>query len=87
MRLNDILDTVGNYANNADLDVMRAYVFSAKAHAGQVRKSGEPHHSSARRGRSCPTGRWTSTPSRPVCCTTPWKTAWSPRATAGPLRR
>ena len=44
MRLNDILDTVGNYANNADLDViMRAYVFSAKAHAGQVRKSGEPY--------------------------------------------
>ena len=44
MRLNDILDTVGNYASNADLDViMRAYVFSAKAHAGQVRKSGEPY--------------------------------------------
>jgi guanosine-3',5'-bis(diphosphate) 3'-pyrophosphohydrolase len=44
MRLNDILDTVGDYANNADLDViMRAYVFSAKAHAGQVRKSGEPY--------------------------------------------
>jgi len=44
MRLNDILDTVGNYATNADLDViMRAYVFSAKAHAGQVRKSGEPY--------------------------------------------
>jgi GTP pyrophosphokinase len=44
MRLNDILDTVGNYATDADLDViMRAYVFSAKAHAGQVRKSGEPY--------------------------------------------
>ena len=44
MRLNDILDTVGDYASNADLDViMRAYVFSAKAHAGQVRKSGEPY--------------------------------------------
>jgi GTP diphosphokinase / guanosine-3',5'-bis(diphosphate) 3'-diphosphatase len=44
MRLNDILDTVGDYAPNADLDViMRAYVFSAKAHAGQVRKSGEPY--------------------------------------------
>lgn len=44
MRLNDILDTVGEYATNADLDViMRAYVFSAKAHAGQVRKSGEPY--------------------------------------------
>jgi GTP pyrophosphokinase len=44
MRLNDILDTVGEYAKNADLDViMRAYVFSAKAHAGQTRKSGEPY--------------------------------------------
>ncbi len=44
MRLNDILDRVGNYATDADLDViMRAYVFSAKAHAGQVRKSGEPY--------------------------------------------
>ncbi|MAY81853.1 MAG: GTP pyrophosphokinase [Deltaproteobacteria bacterium] len=44
MRLNDILDKVSEYAPNADLDViMRAYVFSAKAHAGQVRKSGEPY--------------------------------------------
>lgn len=44
MRLNDILDKVGDYATDADLDViMRAYVFSAKAHAGQVRKSGEPY--------------------------------------------
>ncbi len=44
MRLNDILDSVSNYAPNADLDViMRAYVFSAKAHAGQMRKSGEPY--------------------------------------------
>jgi guanosine-3',5'-bis(diphosphate) 3'-pyrophosphohydrolase len=44
MRLNDILDSVSQYAPNADLDViMRAYVFSAKAHAGQMRKSGEPY--------------------------------------------
>jgi len=44
MRLNDILDAVSSYAPNADLDVvMRAYVFSAKAHAGQMRKSGEPY--------------------------------------------
>jgi guanosine-3',5'-bis(diphosphate) 3'-pyrophosphohydrolase len=44
MRLNDILDSVSSYAPNADLDViMRAYVFSAKAHAGQIRKSGEPY--------------------------------------------
>jgi GTP diphosphokinase / guanosine-3',5'-bis(diphosphate) 3'-diphosphatase len=44
MRLNDILDTVSSYAPNADLDlIMRAYVFAAKAHAGQTRKSGEPY--------------------------------------------
>ncbi len=44
MRLNDILDRVGNYTTDADIDViMRAYVFSAKAHAGQLRKSGEPY--------------------------------------------
>jgi GTP diphosphokinase / guanosine-3',5'-bis(diphosphate) 3'-diphosphatase len=44
MRLNDILDKVSSYAPNADLDlIMRAYVYSAKAHAGQMRKSGEPY--------------------------------------------
>ena len=44
MRLNDILDTVSSYAPGADLDViMRAYVFAGKAHAGQMRKSGEPY--------------------------------------------
>ncbi len=44
MRLNDILDTVSTYARDADLDlVMRAYVYSARAHAGQMRKSGEPY--------------------------------------------
>lgn len=44
MRLNDILDKVSEYATDADLDtVMRAYVFSARAHAGQMRKSGEPY--------------------------------------------
>jgi GTP pyrophosphokinase len=44
MRLNDILDTVSEYATDADLDtVMRAYVYSARAHAGQMRKSGEPY--------------------------------------------
>jgi len=44
MRLNDILDTVSEYSTDADLDtVMRAYVFSARAHAGQMRKSGEPY--------------------------------------------
>ena len=44
MRLNDILDTVKGYAPDADVDlVMRAYVYSARAHAGQLRKSGEPY--------------------------------------------
>ncbi len=44
MRLNDILETVKGYAPDADLDlVMRAYVYSARAHAGQLRKSGEPY--------------------------------------------
>jgi guanosine-3',5'-bis(diphosphate) 3'-pyrophosphohydrolase len=44
MRLNDILDKVTSYAPNADLDlIMRAYVYSARAHAGQMRKSGEPY--------------------------------------------
>jgi guanosine-3',5'-bis(diphosphate) 3'-pyrophosphohydrolase len=44
MRLNDILDKVSSYAPNADLDlIMRAYVFSARAHAGQMRRSGEPY--------------------------------------------
>ncbi|MCK6504143.1 bifunctional (p)ppGpp synthetase/guanosine-3',5'-bis(diphosphate) 3'-pyrophosphohydrolase [Myxococcota bacterium] len=44
MRLNDILDTVSSYAPGADLDViMRAYVYAGKAHAGQMRHSGEPY--------------------------------------------
>jgi len=44
MRLNDILDAVTSYAPEADLDLlMRAYVYSARAHAGQLRKSGEPY--------------------------------------------
>jgi len=44
LRLNDILDAVSAYAPDADLDVvMRAYVYAAKQHAGQIRKSGEPY--------------------------------------------
>ncbi len=44
MRLNDILDAVRTYAPDADLDVvMRAYMYAAKMHAGQKRKSGEPY--------------------------------------------
>ncbi len=44
VRLHDIMDSVRAYAPDAHLDVvMRAYVFSARAHAGQTRKSGEPY--------------------------------------------
>jgi GTP pyrophosphokinase len=43
MRLNDIIERVESYHPNADVDLIRrAYVFSAKAHQGQIRKSGEP---------------------------------------------
>ena len=43
MRLNDILDKVSEYATDADLDtVMRAYVFSARAHAEQKREQTLP---------------------------------------------
>ncbi len=44
IRLNDILDKVAAYNPKADLDVIsKAYVFSAKVHQGQVRRSGEPY--------------------------------------------
>ncbi|MBI1948381.1 MAG: bifunctional (p)ppGpp synthetase/guanosine-3',5'-bis(diphosphate) 3'-pyrophosphohydrolase [Deltaproteobacteria bacterium] len=44
IRLNDILDAVLAYHPKADLDVIKkAYVYSAKVHAGQVRKTGEPY--------------------------------------------
>ena len=44
VRLNDILDSVSKYAPDADLDlIMRAYMYSARMHAGQTRKSGEPY--------------------------------------------
>lgn len=44
LKLNNILETVAGYHPQADLDLIRkAYVFSAKYHAGQVRKSGEPY--------------------------------------------
>lgn len=44
IRLSDILDEVKSYRPDADLDVIkRAYVYSAKVHQGQVRKSGEPY--------------------------------------------
>src|SRR3982751_4190741 len=44
IRLNDILEKVGQYRPDADLDlVKKAYVYSAKVHQGQIRKSGEPY--------------------------------------------
>jgi GTP diphosphokinase / guanosine-3',5'-bis(diphosphate) 3'-diphosphatase len=44
LKLSDILDLVKSYHPHADLDLIRkAYVCSAKYHAGQVRKSGEPY--------------------------------------------
>ena len=44
LRLNDILDRVHGYHADADLDLIKkAYVYSAKVHQGQIRKSGEPY--------------------------------------------
>src|SRR3989338_2975535 len=44
LRLNDVLDQVQSYLPDADLDLIkRAYVFAAKAHEGQKRRSGEPY--------------------------------------------
>ena len=44
MSLNDILEKVQAYSPDAELDViMDAYVYSAQAHRGQTRKSGEDY--------------------------------------------
>ncbi len=44
LRLSDILDKVQGYLPEPDLDLIkRAYVYSAKVHQGQIRKSGEPY--------------------------------------------
>ncbi len=44
IRLHDILDMVSAYNPEADVDLIKkAYVFSAKAHQGQTRRSGEPY--------------------------------------------
>jgi len=44
LRLNDILDRVSSYHPDPDLDLIKkAYVYSAKVHQGQIRKSGEPY--------------------------------------------
>ncbi len=44
LRLNDILDRIASYHPDPDLDLIKkAYVYSAKVHQGQLRKSGEPY--------------------------------------------
>ncbi len=44
LRFNDIVDQVESYNPSADLDLLeKAYVFSAKVHQGQVRRSGAPY--------------------------------------------
>ena len=44
IRIYDILDQVHSYLPDADTSLIeKAYVFSAKVHAGQVRLSGEPY--------------------------------------------
>ncbi|MBI3183589.1 MAG: bifunctional (p)ppGpp synthetase/guanosine-3',5'-bis(diphosphate) 3'-pyrophosphohydrolase [Myxococcales bacterium] len=44
IRLNDILQRVASYHPDPDLDLIKkAYVYSAKVHQGQIRKSGEPY--------------------------------------------
>jgi GTP pyrophosphokinase len=44
IRLNDIVDQVLSYHPEADVSLIeKAYVYSAKAHLGQVRLSGEPY--------------------------------------------
>ncbi len=43
-RINEIIDAVREYHPQADVGaIMKAYVFSAKVHSGQLRKSGEPY--------------------------------------------
>lgn len=44
VRINDILDRVSAYNAGADLEpIKKAYVFAAKKHQGQTRRSGEPY--------------------------------------------
>lgn len=44
LRINEIIDAVLEYYPEADVSpIMKAYVFSAQVHAGQVRRSGEPY--------------------------------------------
>jgi GTP pyrophosphokinase len=44
IRINNILDKIATYPPEVDPDIVeRAYVYSARVHAGQVRLSGEPY--------------------------------------------
>lgn len=44
IRINEITDKIASYIDNPDLAlIQRAYVFSAQAHEGVVRRSGEPY--------------------------------------------
>src|SRR5262249_4228214 len=44
IRLQDVVEKVHGYHSTADVDlVKKAYVFAAKAHDGQLRKSGDPY--------------------------------------------
>ncbi len=44
IRITDILDQASTYLPTADVAlIQKAYVFSAAAHAGQIRLSGEPY--------------------------------------------
>ncbi len=44
IRINEIMDKVAPYMSSADQDLItKAYVYSAAAHAGQTRLSGEPY--------------------------------------------
>ena len=44
IRINDVIDKISDYNPDADLKMIdRAYVYSARVHAGQVRLSGEPY--------------------------------------------
>jgi GTP pyrophosphokinase len=44
IRINNIIDKISEYHPEADLDIIeRAYIYSARVHAGQIRLSGEPY--------------------------------------------
>ena len=44
VRFNDIVDEVQKYNPQADVALLQqAYIFSAQAHKGQIRLSGEPY--------------------------------------------